>query len=473
MSNGMVTNPSRQLARNPYRVGFDWTRFGLQAAKHIYNNGRFGNGRSAFANASQAVRGARTFVNNPSPGRSPRAMVKRMRTTKSAPKRLTYSTGGSGGSMYKKKKTRRVSKYKKKKRGKRSKGKANFITGIQSRIEATQNVADLEAVYVGHTTCATTTIHDKVCMAISKALLMKEGFSIPTVNDQVRVNVASTLTLVYYNSPTSVIESVYSVNIIVYPTLVQFNTALKSLISQAINGYDKQQQFVRLRWLSDDAAVGTYRFTHEFNLSSIVIDGFMKSTMSMQNSTPNATGGSDGKLIDVNNANPVRCIPYYGKGNGTFWLNRTAANAGYESFLGDQSTGSITVLAKEASGKVLDEPPLGKFFLHAKRAKGFVLQPGEIKVQQLYSPIHMNLRKYIEYYEGYDEDDNNRQKMGKFQFFGIEKVLSTNLPSGLASDVKISIDYEIDYATAFKVSLKKSLQPTAPVNTSIAYPNKA
>lgn len=470
MANGMVTNPARQLARNPFR-SYDWARNGLRAAKHIYQNSHFGNGRSAFVNAAKAVRSTRDFIANPTPPRTPRSIKSKSKSA--PPRRMTYrSTGGTGGAMYKKSKTRRVSKYKKKKYGKRSKGKANFISGIQSRIEATQNVADLECVYVGHSTTATSYIHDKVCFAISKALLMKEGFSIPVVNEQIRLNVASELELIYYSSPTSLTENKYTGSIVAFPTLTQVNTQIKAIIGLAIDGYNKQQQFVRFRWFSDDAIGSNHRFVHEFNVGSLIIEGFMRSSLAMQNSTPNATGGSDGKLVDVNNANPVRCIPYYGSGNGTFWLNRTATQSGYESFLADQSTGSITVLAGEADGKVLDEPPNGKFFLHAKRGKGFILQPGEIKVQKLYTPIRMNLRKYIEYYEGYDEDDNNRQKLGKFQFFGIEKVLSTNLPAGTASNVKVSIDYEIDYATCFKATLKKTFSPTQPLNTSIAYPNK-
>jgi len=464
MPYGMVTNPSRQLARNPFRPGVDWSRHGLRAVKHIYDNSRFGNGRSAFVNASQAVRSARTFINNPSPSRTPKPMAKRLRV-KSNAKRLT-PRGGSGGTMYKRSKTRRVSKFKSKKRS--QKGRANFINGIQSRIETTQKVQDLQAVYVGHTTMAPTTIFDIVCTAISKALLIKEGYSPNGLADGININVEMEFQILYWNDITSTAASSYDTTLLPNPTFAEFRTAVKNILTLAINGYDKKQQFQRFRWFSNNNVGGTYRFHHEFNMAGMKIDGFMKSTFAFQNATPSAVGSAN---TDVNNANPVRCVPYYGKGNGTFWRNRTSTTGVFENFFGETTSGAISVIAAEAANKVLDEPPASKFFLHAKRGKGFVLQPGEIKTVQLKTPVSMTLTKFIQYFDGYDEDALVRHNMGTFQFFGIEKVLSTNIATG-ASDVKIVIDYEVDYATCFKATLTKYKSPTSPINSSFALVTK-
>jgi len=468
---GMVrSNASGPVARaRNFASQYSAIREGIKLGRQMVSRG----GSWASAGRSGPASFSPTWRANPSPPyQYKRRPVSQggpvpKRTKVSGVGTQTYNPrGGSGGTMYKKKKTRRVSKYKKKKRGK--KGRANFISGIQSRIETTQKVQDLQAVYVGHTTMAPTTVFDIVCTAIAKALCIKEGFAPSGLTDGIGINTDMEFQIIYWDGITATAASSYDVTLLPNPTLSQMRDSIKGILTLAINGYDKKQQFQRFRWFSNNNVGGTYRFHHEFNMSGMKIDGFMKSTFSFQNATPSAIGSSS---TDVNNANPVRCVPYFGKGNGTFWRNRTSTTGIFENFFGETTSGAISVVSAEAVNKVLDEPPASKFFLHAKRGKGFVLQPGEIRTVQLNSPVSMTLTKFIQYFDGYDEDLLLRHGMGKFQFFGIEKVLSTNIATG-ASDVKIVIDYEVDYATTFKATLTKYKSPTSPINTSFSLVTK-
>jgi len=473
MPNGMVVDtPLRSLARRPFGTVANLYPYARAAGKFIYHNSKFGNGRSSFVNAGSQAH-LRRYGPYPSPLRGGgRAAPKSL--PRSVPSKRKVKSVSAGqrlmASGFMKAKPRRKSKFRRKKGRKSGKGKANFINGVQQRIEATQKVQDLQCVYVGHSTMAAITVHKQICLAIAKALLNKEGFSPVSVTETQNVNVATKIQILYYANATSITTTTLSFNIPANSALQLYADAVELLMSAAIAAYDRKVNFTKFRFISDNTAGGDYRFYHEFNMNAFMLDGWMRSQINMQNATPSALKSSN---IDVNNANPVRVTIYEGNGNGTFWRNRTETSASFQNFLGDEAAGTIAVVANEANNRVLDEPPNSKFFISAKKSGGFILQPGEIKSSKLFTPIHMSIVKYIESYQGYEPlTPDLMSKLGKFRFYGIEKVLTTNLAGSLPSDVKVQIDYEVDYATCFKATLKKSFSPTAPINTTLIIADK-
>lgn len=433
-------------------------KLGGKGAQILYNAGKYG--------AKYLKRP--TFHNNPSPPGSPthkrnRPPFKRRRIQV---ERIASSAGYKPkGFTSKRKRYRKLSKSRRKRGSKTTKGKANFINGMQQRIEATQKVQDLQCVYVGHSTMASITVHKQICIAIAKALVSKEGFAPNSATEPLNINVISELEVLYYPTATSTTPSVDAITIVANPTFQQVADAIDGLLQVIISQYDRRVNYTKFKWFSDNGVGGNYRFYHEFNMNGLMIDGWMRSQINMQNATPSALKSSN---IDVNNANPVRVTPYEGKGNGTFWRNRTDTVVGFQNFIGDETAGTISVVASEVANRVLDEPPNPKFFMKARKGSTFVLQPGEIKTSKLYTPVHMSLVKYIQSFEGYSPNTvDTMLNIGKFKLYAVEKVITTNLVGSVPSDVKVQIDYEVDYATCFKATLKKYHAPTAPVNTTL------
>jgi len=462
-STGGVISRAANFAKQ-YSAIREGIKLGRQMSK--YGSWGDGTGRSSFARAG-------TFVRRPTPPNSPRNL-KRGRSSQGGygpskiPKLMNSNVQKSYGGSAVKRRGKRPSKFRKKS-FKRGRKRANPSNGIQSRVEVTQKVADLEAVYVGHSTVAPRYTHTRVAEAIAKAFLIKEGPAPRSLTEAQSINIDSRFRILYYSTPTSTSTAfLTSPNILAGSNFTTIATALSDLLNGAIAVYDKSSTFVKLQWFSDPAVVGNYRFFHEFNMSSIHLTGGLRSMFSMQNATPNAVGTSS---TDVNNNNPLRITKYFGSGNGTFWRNRTDTTATYESFLADHDTSAISVKASEATNKVLDEPPNSKFFIHAKKGPTFILQPGDIKTTSLYTPINMSLTRYIQQFHGYPVDDSVRLGFGKFSFYGCEKVLSTNVASA-PSNVKVTIDYEIDYACNIQCTMKKGFAPTAPINTNVVLVDK-
>jgi len=448
----------------------------VRAATHLYGTAqhayKLGDtlGRSVY----KGIKGAKFlknkyFKSNATPPGSPRLKPspprKVQRTSTLAARGPSYNSRSRATGPRKFRKSRRISKYKRK-----SKPRYNPNNGIEARQEVTQKVGDLQAVYVGHSTVASTYTFNRICECIVKAFLMKEGFHPNSVGDSMNLNIGTFFRIQYYTTPiattpTSITSSLISAN----TTFTSYVDAFKVVLQTAIAAYDRRANFVRIAFYSDPAIGANYRFWHECNMNGVFISGSIRSQFNMQNATPNAVGTNE---TDVNNSNPLRVTKYYGKGNGTFWRNRTNTDATFQSFLADDDHGIIGVVADEVDNQVLDEPPSSKFFMHAKKGATFILQPGQIKTHTLKYDVKMSLVKYIESFQGYSEDTLVRHSIGNFAFFGCEKVLSTNLGAGTPSNVKITVDYEHDLATKLVCTMKKITAPTAPRNTSVILLNR-
>lgn len=457
------------------RHGIPYQRY-VRAATSLYGTAKqaYKLGGRAGQLSYDAFKGAKYikgkyFKSNPSPPGSPdmRALGKRKRS----PRAIANASRAKGGTAVSKfRKTKRV--VRRRRKSYKKKGRANLSNAVISRVECTQKVADLQAVYVGHSTVATQYVNDRVSDAVAKAFLMKEGFAPRAQDETFNLNVGTYFRITYYSSPTSTTAAALDSGLIPANTaFTQYSLAVKGLLQSVIDLANKRMTFVKMSFFSDPAVGANYRFWHEFNMNGIHLQGFTRSQFSMQNSTPNAIGTTN---TDVNNNNPLRITKYAGKGNGTFWRNRTDVAATFTGLFANPTTAAIAVLASEANGRVLDEPPSSKHFLHAKKVATSILQPGDIKTESLYMPINMSLVKYINSFDGYPETDLVRQNFGKFAFYGCEKVLSTNIgvPANNASNVKVTIDYELDFACQIACTMKKSSSPMAPINTSIIIGSK-
>jgi len=472
------------------RNGIPYQRY-VRAGAQLYGTGKlaYNLGGRAAQGVYNAYRGAKyvkkTFFNNPSPPGSPNrrytgtkrrspvqmglaSKVQKVGSFVARRFRRPYS-GPSGSSRIVK------SKYRRRKTSKKVKP-VNMINGIESRVESIQKVRDLQAVYVGHSTFASEYVLFNICRAIVKAFWTKEGLNV--IDDTtVGPNQVNQFSIDYYSTLSATTPLAYvSANI---PSNASFQQAcldLQVIMRLAIDGYDKRQQFRTLTWYSSDlTTANAYKFRHQCNMNTTKLSGYMRSMLTFQNATANATGNTvegapDRNNTDVNNANPIHIKKYVGNGNGTFWRNRTNTTSTYQSFIGNNSVGAISVVASEATGKVLDEPPSSKYFMHAKQAGSFVLQPGNIKKAVLSTQIEKSITSYIAQHAGYAETALVRSSIGQFAFYGCEKVITSTVNGG-ASDVRIEIDVEIDYKTAFKCNLKGS-NPTAPVNTEVVLAQK-
>jgi len=471
------------------RYGIPYQRY-VRAGTQLYGTGKlaYNVGQRAAQGVYNAYRGAKylkkTFSNNPSPPGSPKRRYtggKRRSTAQMGlaskvqrlgsfvPRPGRRGVGPSGSSRILK------SKYKKRKRSKKGK-LVNMINGIESRVESIQKVRDLQAVYVGHSTFASEYVLFNICRAIVKAFWAKEGLNV--IDDTtVGPNQINQFSIDYYNTLSAQTPLAYvSANIASNATFAQAVLDLQVIMRLAIDGYDKRQQFRTLTWYSSDLTTSNaYKFRHQCNMNTTKLSGYMRSMLTFQNATANATGNTvegapDRNNTDVNNANPIHIKKYVGNGNGTFWRNRTNTTSTYQSFIGNNSVGAISVVAAEATGKVLDEPPSSKYFMHAKQAGSFVLQPGNIKKAVLSTQLEKSITSYIAQHSGYAETALVRSSIGEFAFYGCEKVITSTVNGG-ASDVRIEIDVEIDYKTAFKCTLKGS-NPTAPSNTEVVLAQK-
>jgi len=368
-----------------------------------------------------------------------------------------YNRGGNGGGRGRsrkiKSKTRRVVR-------KRRKGKKKLVVsnrqGVHTCVETIQKVQDINALYVGHTNYPQATILDVVARAITKEMWTKEGL-VPFTDDSLGPGVTTSYTMTYYTSPTD--TALDALSSIILPSSSTFAThwvEVAILLKNLITLGDIRIKWQQFRWESTPGATA-YVFKHQCNAATSYLTFDHISEFAVQNSTPNATGGVTGANTDVNNANPLTVTKYFGKGNGTEMVVRSPALVGppvYTSFVGSPGSGQIAVLASQVVGRHLEEPPDAKVFTGTKMAKKFVLQPGAILKSTIKSTYRQSLHAYMNSFGGNPVSTQQRVTKGKFEFFGMEKVVTTTI-SGGPSNVKVEVDYEVDQKHKVKFSIGK------------------
>lgn len=381
--------------------------------------------------------------------------------------------GGSGRSVVlgrKKRKfvkKRRASVKRRKSRPSKKKLVVNDTNGVTGRVEAYQKVRDVQAVYCGHSSIATSDLSIFVARAITKAFWAKEGLTV-TDDSSVGPSVTSFYNINYFPNSFSLTSlDAISATVAASATFATHATAVRNLMLIVIPNADLRYQFTTFSWFSTDSVSG-YKFRQEANMNQTKVVGYVMSSFAAQNATPNATGGL---TTDVNNANPLTVHTYYGSGNGTYHKARSTSTATFQSFIGTPTTGSISVVGSEIDNGVIKEPPSAKVFKGCKKGPTFILQPGAIFKRYLKTAISMSISSYINMHNGYAVLDNYIISRGRYQFFAFDKIISTVLDTGATSNVPITIDSEIDLKTRIKCVMKHS-QITAPTNTEVVIATK-
>jgi len=467
MSYGMVRSNSGTVGgrATDFRNQFNAIRQGIKLGRQMVSRG----GSWASAGRSGPASFTPTWRANPSPP----YQYKRRPVSQGGPsaKRskvmsARYGGGGSSSKIVRRRKGASKKRNFRKKKFKKSKKPPSMTNGVVGRIETIQKVQDLNAVYVGHTNFPVNQVLEYVARAITKSFWAKEGILVE--NDlTVGPSVPHVWRVIYFESPVDTTPNVIdSIPMVANSTFGTNFGNLAILLRALMDSADNLYKWQTLTWLSTPTG-SDYRFKHDANMVQTKIIGNIRSLMTMQNSTPNASGGVDGNLIDVNNANPLHVIKYHGSGNGTEMVVRTNTIAGppvYTSFIADPTRGNIAVVAKQTAGLHLDEPPSAKFFAGCKTGGKFTLQPGNISKSTLYDSYNMSLSSYMNVMRGHLITTRQKIRKGRYEFFGFEKVVTTTVAGG-PSDVPVTVDYEIDHKFAFKCIIKTK-QMTLPVNTT-------
>jgi len=171
----------------------------------------------------------------------------------------------------------------------------------------------------------------------------------------------------------------------------------------------------------------------EVRMDRLKVDFYSKSAMKFQNRSITTAGNVEED--DVDNV-PLGGISYSGSGAGSRFVFSPGTSNG--SFLCDQGTGLISAGATAD----LNEPPYPAEFNKIRTAGTFTLTPGVIKTSSLTAKgVHFwdSMFKDSTPYAG--TGNKIASKLGKFRFFGIEKVMNVN------NAVPIIISYEIQTTT--------------------------
>jgi len=359
-----------------------------------------------------------------------------------------------------KRKYRRRAGYKRKAGGR-------GLFGVVSRVESMRKVQDLQAVYVGHSSWAGAKVLDGVVRAIVRAFWKKEGFTANEDGSAGPPRVTQFQIFYYVSSVSTNASFLPSSSLAAGATFATYVTVLRNLIEAVVAAASVSVDYDQLRWL-EDAPVPA--FAHCTHIKKTYLNGLLRSELKMQNVTANGAGSDS---LDVTNPVPITYKTYSGNGNGTYMLLRSnmGGSGTYESFLSDPQDSYITVVAAQAVGSVLDEPPKPSVFSGCKGGYKKVLAPGAILTNVETTKFRMTLAGYLNMYLKEDIDSGIPRKIskGSFKVFGFEKVLQVGVGvTGVGtSTVKVEIDSEVDYKTEFNCVLGGQF-PILPINTYIA-----
>jgi len=336
-----------------------------------------------------------------------------------------------------KKRGKRVSKKTRFKRSKR----VSYKNGVNTRLECNQLVKDTQCVYVGNCTMAQDRFTFDVCRAIVKYMWAKEGIVVKSDTQVASFPSDTIYVLSYYLNPTAVALTSSGTAVLANTlTYLEHCQALNSLFQIVANGSDNLYQFDTFAFKTTSQS-----FQHTLVAAKCFMNCSVASRMSIQNVTNSAFDNTDAETVAPT---PLEITTYTGTGNGTMYTNRAVpAGAGTSNnFLAGPLYGNISVIASQASSKVLDIPPKASFLqgrVHVK--KKFIILPGAIHRTVLRSHFKMNFQQFMEMFNGNYTYLQQRLKYGKWLLFACEKVVNTTTTLGLVSPVAVAISTEIDF----------------------------
>lgn len=328
-----------------------------------------------------------------------------------------------------------------------------YSQGVTSSSEVTFKIQDLNCLYVGHTTAPQLTIMTNAARAAVKEFWKKEGIIVDD-NGTLGPPVNTTFTIWYYeNTGSTSLSSNSSITLAPSVTFANYVNAVQDLFSTVAGVSDMNWQFVKMTWYTAQTDV-LYRFNHQVLASNLKFVFQLKSEICIQNTTESNDASTS---VEVNTVTPLSFKHYSGKGNGTFYRNRSSTGLGgtYASFIGDPSVGAIQVLASDVPNQVLNEPPTPKFFMATKGGKKQTVSPGVIMKKKLSTNFTTNLTGLMRMYCGSSAIIKQKWAKGAFEFFGIEKVLNINSASGIPSTIPIEVDVQIQLDTRCAAFMKK------------------
>lgn len=287
-----------------------------------------------------------------------------------------------------------------------------------------------EVVYRGHMTMPSELVLKAMGMALTKYIYSKNNAWVVNFEDAVSPSVTSHVELMYYPQPGSTtlsVEEIYIGTIITYQNIAD---AFALKFASLYNAYP-EINFHQVRIRREDASetftdvlVPIYDLTFHIN---------SKSVMKIQNRSQGSLGA---EADDVDNV-PLEGRLYYGNGTGATVKDQHRVA---QPFIGDDEDGLIFV---DTAVNCLLEPPLPSFFNKVKGGFKVYVMPGQIKTSIISSKHHLPVNGFLKDLHQKDTtvDQQIWSKVGKFAFFGLEKVVDcTELPISVGYELQLTMD---------------------------------
>lgn len=311
--------------------------------------------------------------------------------------------------------------------------------GTQMNFERAGQVIGKECVYIGHSSFPIQSVRRQVWRAIIKRLMVNLGSTFTDFNQPLASTSGDNIVVTYITDPSSNAELNFSIaaNGSTYDSAaLAFDTHFAGIVGA--------QQII-LRSLSYSPVATSINSYHRLDLMNSVMEIETKSALKVQNRS--VTQADDEDANDVDNC-PLYGKGYFGKGNGTDYLGPYQDTTPVP-FYGDQRFGQIVKVLPDfnplnplVSLQGLQEPPDPTAFNLSKKYSKIKLDPGQIKTSVLRDRLTWklnNLFMYLYINNGSAGTRPKTGKIGKFRFFGLEKMIDA-----VASSPRITVAFEID-----------------------------
>lgn len=392
---------------------------------------------SAFSNASMyALRQALPVIKYIASKKKAQAKTRTNVITVSRPKRTKpqYKTLGYSAGSFPKPKNRNVNQ-------------TFNRNGSVKQNEYGGTVSDAHALYIGHSTCASTEVAKSLCRAIIRKLFFMRGTDLNNWTD----NIPNQGTLTWS------LDFTYRKNPATTTALSSFNLALSGTFSDCADSlFTKLQadlvagdiiepQVIRLFTQNIGGGGGQYIVDAEMMCQQIQIEFDIHSKLTIQNTTLAGSGTTDPSDEDSENIenNPVKGYIYSQNSewlNGFRYKNPTASGT-LPVFIADDLSGAILAESDQLSITTLRKPPPVPWPFGAKKIAKITLQPGAIKVTKLHFNAKMNLATaFSKLSQIFAASTDVQIPFGNAMLLGFEKQLDSR--SGSGRDVRLS--YQID-----------------------------
>lgn len=372
------------------------------AARRLFQNGRWGSGRSPTVQAGSYARAAKRQ----------RVIVKPKQTTK-----ISYSGGSKSAGKYKKgRKARRLSKSP---MVKRSNG------GVNATIETTKVQEGADLVCVGHSTHPRYFIYEHAIRALWYKIAIMMNVPPISVNDKLDISDATTFTVSFRTVPTGPL----STNVYTVPA---GGTSIIDLTAWWVAPGRSWYNSYEVDFVSIVSSAATNNVPVRVNMSEVYVKYYVKTSLKLQNRSLGAITGETGDENAVDN------VPLYGKsysGNGTG--PKLKNDIGVTFFCDQQYGGILPTL-----NALMREPPQINQFTNAKFSNKVSLEPGDIKTSvlthsttQMFNTIH---RDACDWSGG--SNVMQRQRLnGKYRVFFFEKMIGIG-----AANIQLAFENNIE-----------------------------